>query len=49
MKTPKEITRLNVKIKAAVFNSANGMCSLLQDDLTMESSSIFKKKEEKNG
>jgi len=47
MKTPKEINRLNVldiKIKAAVFNSANEMCSLLQDDLTMERSSIFKRR-----
>jgi hypothetical protein len=41
---PKEIIRLDIKIKAAVINSANEMCSLLQEDLTMESSSFFKKR-----
>jgi hypothetical protein len=48
LKTPKEITRLNVsdiKIKAAVIESANGMCSLLQEHLTMESSFFFSKTE----
>jgi len=47
MKTPKEITKLNVldiNINAAVINSANGMCNLLQEDLTMESGSFFFKK-----
>lgn len=34
----------DIKIKAAVFNSANEMCRLLHDNLTMESSSIFKRR-----